>query len=311
MEQGLVCKRLSKRYGEGNPPALENVSFTVPANGIFAIIGRNGAGKTTLTRILATELLPTSGSAMIDGLDVVKDADEVRERIAILPQESRAIPWLTPRQSIYSYLLYRGWDRKAARTQADAALKQMGIYKHGNKLTRLMSGGTKRKTLVATVLASDAKIIFVDEPTTGLDPLSRAELWSVLTELKKDHFIFLTTHYLEEAEKLADMIGILEAGRLVAMGTMEQLREKVKYQYSVRVLDKGKTINEKTGYKVKGSDGTMQIITTQEHANKLARQMIKQKIKFAINPISLEDIFYYMVKKPINDEDESNEEEYW
>jgi ABC-2 type transport system ATP-binding protein len=310
MNKNLVCRRLSKHYGEG-PKALDNINISIPASGIFALIGRNGAGKTTLTRILATELMPTSGSATIDGLDVVKDAEALRERIAILPQEGRAIPWVTPRQNIYSYLLYRGYSMHEAKARVHEALVKVGMGRYADRLSRQMSGGMKRKVLVATILASEADIIFVDEPTTGLDPISRAELWDVMNKLKKTHFIFLTTHYLEEAEKLADQIGILDSGRLVGIGTMEQLRKKVKYQYSVRILQNGRALKPRTGYTVKGSDGSTQIITTEDEADRLAKKLIGERTRFAINPISLEDIFYYMVKKPIKEEEEEDEEEYY
>jgi ABC-2 type transport system ATP-binding protein len=310
MDETLVCKRLSKHYGQG-PKALDGINISIPAKGIFALIGRNGAGKTTLTRILATELLPSSGGATIKGLDVVRDAHELREHIAILPQESRAIPWLTPRQMIYSYLLYRGLDAKEAKARVHHALSKIGVGKYENKLSRNLSGGLKRKMLVATILASEAEIIFVDEPTTGLDPISRAELWTVLSELKKDHFIFLTTHYLEEAEKLADRIGIIESGKLVGIGMLDELRKKVRYQYSVRVFKDGTSIKAKSGYRVRGSDGSVQIITTEDEADRLATRLIKSRTKFAINPISLEDIFYYVVKRPIDEGSDEDEEEYY
>jgi ABC-2 type transport system ATP-binding protein len=148
--------------------------------GIFALIGRNGAGKTTLVRILATELEPTSGSASINGMNILKQADKLREKIAIVPQEARAIRWMTPKQTVMSYLLWRGYSYKNARTLADESLEKMGLKNYANVLNTNLSGGTKRKVLIATVTASEAEIIFLDEPTTGLDPISRRELWEIL-----------------------------------------------------------------------------------------------------------------------------------
>ena len=113
MEDTLECRNLTKQYGRDSP-ALENVTLSVKTNGIFALLGRNGAGKTTLIRILATELTPSSGSASINGMDVMSDTKKIRSQIAVMPQEARLVPWLTPRQSIYSYLLYRGFSRKEA-----------------------------------------------------------------------------------------------------------------------------------------------------------------------------------------------------
>ncbi len=310
MAAGIRCIGVSKVY-ENGVRALDNVSFRFDGNGIIAVIGRNGAGKTTLIRILATELMPSGGKAYINGLNVVRDAGEVRNQIAIVPQEARAVPWLTPRQTLVSYLLYRGFSYSEAKKRAEESLKRLGIEKYGNTLNRLLSGGTKRKVMVATVLASEANIIFLDEPTTGLDPISRNDLWKLLLSLKKDYLIFLTTHYLEEAEQLADSIGIMEEGKLLAMGTMNDLRKKIKYQYSIMILDKYKPVKPRNGMTIHGIDGSTQIITTDEEAFEISKRMIKEGVKFSINPVSLEDIFYYMVRKPINEESGGNGDWDW
>ncbi len=308
-EGKLTCSKLSKKYEEGKY-ALKDVSFSIPARGIFALIGRNGAGKTTLVRILSTQLMPTSGTASIDGMDVVTQARELREIIACVPQEARAIGWLTARQSITAYLMWRGFTGKEARKRTVDAAKKLGITKYLDKQNRLLSGGTKRKVLVAMVMASEASILFLDEPTTGLDPISRDELWNTLRELKKDHFIFLTTHYLEEAERLADKIGILEDGQLKALGTLDDLRSKVRYPYSIKILSNFRVAKPKNGEVIRGVDGHLQIVTTELEANKLSRKLIDQKVRFSMNPMTLDDIFYFIVKKPIDDEDYENEEEW-
>ncbi|MDE1823578.1 MAG: ABC transporter ATP-binding protein [Candidatus Micrarchaeota archaeon] len=309
--QGLVCSNISKRYETGKV-ALNKLSMSVESKGIFALIGRNGAGKTTLIRILATQLSPTSGAASLNGVDIIKDPHGIRERIAIVPQEARATPWLTPHETIFSYLLWRGFDTGEAHERADRAIKRLAIEEYADKSNRFLSGGIKRKVLVATVIASEAELIFLDEPTTGLDPISRNDLWNVLNELKKDRFIFLTTHYLEEAERLADNIGIIENGKLLGIGTLEELRKKVKYPYSIKMLDAGKkaAVRPKSGKVIRGLDGNSQILTSQKEAYAISDQFIKKGIKFSMNPISLDDIFYYLVKKPIENGEE-HEEEYW
>ncbi len=310
MPKELICKNLTKKYA-GTPTALDHVSFTTSSSkGIFALIGRNGAGKTTLTRILATELAPSSGTASINGLDILDDTNELRERMAILPQESRAVAWLTPRQTIYSYLLYRGFDRAESAKRAKNMLERLGMSKYSDTLNRYLSGGLKRKTMIAAILSSDADILFVDEPTTGLDPLSRAELWDVLKEFKKDHFIFLTTHYLEEAEMLADKLCILEKGKTVAMGDIDMLRNKMGYQYSVSIFDKNAKVKPLVGKTVTGHNGKKQIFTTRDEANRLAKDLIEKEKKFSINPVSLDDIFFYLVKKPISEGDEEKGDDY-
>ena len=306
----LIVKSVTKRYDKGKY-ALRKLDLRVRSDGgIFALIGRNGAGKTTLVRILATQLMPTSGTATLSGIDVIKNPERLREIIACVPQEARAINWLTPRQFIFSYLLWRGYDWHDASARAEAAMKKLGIGKYLDVPSRKLSGGTKRKVLVATVMASEARIIFLDEPTTGLDPLSRADLWRTLAKLKKDHFIFLTTHYLEEAEQLADTIGILEDGKLLAMGTLDQLRGKVKYPYSIKMPSGYAVKRPFRGDIVRGVDGSQQVVTTEKAARDISRELIRKGIRFSMNPISLEDIFYYIVKKPLEEENYDNDEEW-
>jgi ABC-2 type transport system ATP-binding protein len=302
LDDFLQCKSLTKRYGN-DLPALDDVSFTIKTEGIFALLGRNGAGKTTLIRILATELMPSSGSATLNGVEIVSDANRIREQIAVMPQEARLVPWLTPRQSIYSYLLYRGFERNVAREKVGGALARLGLGNYENTLNRRLSGGVKRRVLMTMILATDAKILFVDEPTTGMDPVIRADLWTTLNELKKTHFIFLTTHYLEEAERLADMIGILENGKLLSLGNLDQLRSVVKYPYAIRVMGNGgSNFKIDIGEVIRNSDGSIQIFTTEKEAELLAEQLAKEKKRFSIYPISLEDIFYYLVRKPIEED---------
>jgi ABC-2 type transport system ATP-binding protein len=306
----VICKKVSKEYEPGKR-ALKSLTMTIPAKGIFALIGRNGAGKTTLVRILATQLTLTAGSASVLGIDVMKDASRLREIIACVPQEGRAIGWLTPRQFISSYLMWRGFTRGEANAKLDRSLRELGIDKYAGTLNRLLSGGTKRKVLVGMVMSSDAKVIFLDEPTTGLDPISRDELWKTLLKLKKDHFIFLTTHYLEEAEKLADKIGVMEDGRLMALGTMEELRNKVRYPYSIKILSDYRVSKPENGDLIRGVDGHYQIVTTEKEAGRISRSLIDKGVRFSMNPLTLDDIFYYIVKRPIEVENYDDEEEYW
>jgi ABC-2 type transport system ATP-binding protein len=291
----VECDRLTKIYGGNKTKALDSVSFSSPSRGIFALIGRNGSGKTTLVRILATELEPTSGIAMINGLDVVKEAGRLRDKIAIVPQEARPVPWMTPMQTVQSYLLWRGFDYGEAKRRASETLQRLGLNGFSNALNRSLSGGMRRKVMVATVLSSEAEIIFLDEPTTGLDPISRKEFWETLREIGKERFTFLTTHYLEEAEQLADNIGILDRGNLIRIGTLEELRKSVNYNYSMRLLSHAPTLPViEKGEVVTGTDGYVRILTAEEEAFRISKELGKSGIKFTINPISLDDIFFYL-----------------
>jgi ABC-2 type transport system ATP-binding protein len=285
----IICNGIGKVFSTGKR-ALTSVDLTIPAKGIFALIGRNGAGKTTLTRILSTLLEPSSGKATIEGLDVMADAKLLRERMSVVPQEGRAVQWMTPLQSVSSYLLWRGLGYRESRKKGSEALAQVGLEDVADRLNRTLSGGMKRKVLVAMVIAAESDYIFLDEPTTGLDPISRQEIWNLMTELSKDRFIFLTTHYLEEAENVADRIGILDSGRLLALGSMDDLRKRIRHQYSVKV-PRGVDLPEVDGEVLLRKDGQAQIMTTQEEALRLSRMLIEKKVQFSLNPIDLDDIF--------------------
>jgi len=295
----ITCSNLTKIYGNSKTKALDSVNISLPSRGIFVLIGRNGSGKTTLVRILATELEPTSGRAMIDGLDVVREARKVRQKIAIVPQEARPIPWMTPMQTVQSYLLWRGFSYREAKRRTRETLERLGLGGSVNALNRSLSGGSKRKVMVATVLSSEAEVIFMDEPTTGLDPISRREFWETLREIGKDRFTFLTTHYLEEAEQLADQIGMLDRGQLIRMGTLEQLQQSVPYNHSIRIISKpAPTLPELVkGEIVTSTDGNVRVLTSEEEAFRISKELTKSGHKFTMNLVSLDDIFFYLARR--------------
>jgi len=293
----ITCDHLTKIYGDSQTTALDSVSFSIPSSGVFVLIGRNGSGKTTLVRILATELEPTSGTAIINGSNIMKDALSLRERIAIVPQEARPIPWMTPMQTVLSYLLWRGFSYAEAKKRAQESLDKVGLTRYSKTLNRRLSGGMKRKVLVATVLSSEAEIIFLDEPTTGLDPISRKEFWEILKDIGNERFTFLTTHYLEEAEELADEIGILDRGKMIRIGSLDNLRKSMKFNYSVKLLSKPppELMKVSNGETLTTKDGNVRILTTEEDAFRISRELAKNGFKFTINPVSLDDIFIYFV----------------
>lgn len=290
---------MTKVYGKSEKKALDSVTFSVPSRGIFVLIGRNGSGKTTLVRILATQLEPTSGRATINGIDVVNEARLLREKIAIVPQEARPIPWMTPMQTVLSYLLWRGFEYSEAKRRAHEALEKIGLAQSTNAMNRSLSGGMRRKVMVATVLSSEAEVIFLDEPTTGLDPISRREFWGTLREIGNQRLTFLTTHYLEEAEQLADQIGILDEGHLIRIGTLEELRQSVNYNYSLRLLETPAPPfgGVEKGEIVTGSDGSVRILTVEDEAFRISSELAKRGLKFTINPVSLDDIFFYLASR--------------
>lgn len=281
---------ISKTYS-GKTLALSDVSFRLDHNGIFSLIGENGAGKTTLVRILSTQLMPSSGTASIDGIDVVREPGKIRERIAAVPQEARAVPWMTPVQTITSYLMYRGYTHSSSRQIALDTLRKLGMEKIEDKKNRNLSGGQKRKVLVATVLSSEAELIFLDEPSTGLDYISRKELWSLFISMKRERSIVLTTHYLEEAEELADMIGMLNHGKMAAFGSMRDLRKVTRFPYSIKVFSPDFEIDGGVGRVTHLSDGTTQVFTYESEVFSVVSSLITRKTRFTVQEVSLNNIF--------------------
>ncbi|MCL4326061.1 MAG: ABC transporter ATP-binding protein [Candidatus Thermoplasmatota archaeon] len=295
----IEVKKISKIY-ENNKYALKGISLDIDANGVFSIIGKNGAGKTTLVRILATQLMPTSGYAKINGYDLLTESKKIRRFIAAVPQEARTIPWLTPIQTVLSYLMWRGYSYSEAKEKAKDSLRMLNLEDIENKKTRKLSGGQKRKVIVATILASDATLIFLDEPTTGLDYLSRKELWNLLYTMKKDRLIILTTHYLEEAENLGDTICILNKGRVVDMGTILELRKKIKYSYCMKVFSNDFKISNLDGYIKRVSSNEIQIFTSGKYVYDIANRLISEKIRFTFQEVSLTNIFEFLLEDDID-----------
>ncbi len=290
----ITARSLTKVY-DGKYKALDNVDLNINLNGIFSIIGKNGAGKTTLIRILSTQLMPTSGTAILNGHDILKEAGKVREDIAAVPQEARAVPWLTPIQTVTSYLMWRGYTYNQAKQLGLDALRSMGLENLENQKNRKLSGGQKRKLMVATVIASEASIIFLDEPTTGLDYISRKELWEILRKLKKDRLIILTTHYLEEAEILGDLITILDKGKIMDSGTIGELRSKIKYPYVLKVHSPELDIDIKNGRMSRVSPNELFIYGSESEIYATVQDLINRKVRFTVEEVSLSNIFENLV----------------
>ncbi len=218
----IDVENLVKKYSDG-VLALKGISFNASER-VTSIIGRNGAGKTTLLRILSTQLMPTSGSVTIEGIDIIRNPDDIRNKIVSIPQEASPIGVLTAFEQVKLYLVGRRFSYSEATREANRSLNEIGLGEFKNTPTDTLSGGMKRKVFVAMALASNAEIVFLDEPTTGLDPLSRMEVWSAIRQI--DSHIILTTHYMEEAQELSDEVFLMDSGSIMDKGTVGSLLKK-------------------------------------------------------------------------------------
>jgi len=221
---------LTKTYG--GVSALTDVSFTVPTGSVLALLGHNGAGKTTAVQILSTLIPPTGGRATVAGYDVVEQADLVRDSIGVTGQSASLDNVITGRQNLTLFGRLRGMRRKEARSRADELIGQFELDHAADRPVSTYSGGMRRRLDIAAALVVTPQVLFLDEPTTGLDPRSRRQVWELVSALATQGVtVLLTTQYLEEADVLSDSIVILNSGRIAAQGTAEELKTQTGATY--------------------------------------------------------------------------------
>jgi ABC-2 type transport system ATP-binding protein len=220
-DDAIVVEALTKRYGD--LLAVNDVSFTVRKGEVFAFLGPNGAGKTTTVEIIATIRTVTSGRVSVLGLDVTKHRRDIIPRIGVLPQGFSSFDRITVSESIRYYSSLFGCKN----ADVDGLMDLTNLKEHSDVQFKRLSGGLKQRLGIAISLVNDPEVVFLDEPTTGLDPHARRAVWDVLLGLKsKGKVVFLTTHYMEEAELLADTVAIMSRGKLVAIGSPDELIER-------------------------------------------------------------------------------------
>lgn len=212
---------LTKKYKE--TMAVKSLNLSIGQGELFALLGVNGAGKTTTIKLLSCLTKPTAGDALILGSSVLTDALKVKEQINISPQETAVAPNLTVRENLELIAGIYGSARAQARQKAQDTIVTFKMGEIAQQKAKTLSGGWQRRLSIAMALISEPKILFLDEPTLGLDVLARRELWALIEKLKGDVTIILTTHYLEEAEALSDRIGVMAGGELKAVGTADEL----------------------------------------------------------------------------------------
>jgi len=218
---------LTKKFG--NITAVDNVSFTVQKGEFFGFLGPNGAGKTTLTRMLTTLLKPTSGKAVVSCYDISEEPKNIRQKIGVVPQATTSDLDLTGYENMDIYGRFYGISKRERKEKIKYLLDMVGLTSRANDLVATYSGGMRRRLEIARVLVHKPEILFLDEPTLGLDPQSRRVVWEFLEEFRKTDSltILLTTHYMEEAESLCDRVAIIDNGKIIALDSPEKLKSEI------------------------------------------------------------------------------------
>ena len=221
----IIVKDLVKQFEDVT--AVDRLSLEIKQGELFSLLGPNGAGKTTTINILSGILKPTKGTAIIAGFDVTKNLEEIKTVIGVCPQEAAVFKFLNARENIELFGNLHGIPKKTLEERTDTFLELLGLAEASKRMAKGYSGGMLRKLNLIMALISDPKIAFLDEPTVGMDPLARRKTWEFIGSLKdQNKTIVLTTHYIEEAEALSDRVGIIDYGKLIELGTPQELMEK-------------------------------------------------------------------------------------
>lgn len=220
----IIARELVKTYK--HLTAVNHLSLEINQGELFSLLGVNGAGKSTTIKMLTGLTMPTDGDALVGGYSIKKDREEVKRLIGVSPQETAVAPNLTVKENLELICGIYGFSREKTVAQIDRLSQQFGLGPVMGRKAGKLSGGWQRRVSIGMALISDPQILFLDEPTLGLDVLSRHDLWDVILSLKGKTTIVLTTHYMEEAEALSDRVGIMKDGSLLAVGTVEELKQR-------------------------------------------------------------------------------------
>jgi ABC-2 type transport system ATP-binding protein len=307
----IKVEHLYKRFGEIE--AVRDISFEVEKGTIFGFLGPNGAGKTTTINILCTLLAPTYGQASIFGHDCVKQSAEVRKSIGIVFQDSTLDKDLTAYENLMFHAYLYGVSKDGMKERIDDALRFVDLYERRNDLVKKFSGGMKRRLEVARGLIHRPKVLFLDEPTLGLDPQTRANLWDFIVELPQKHSvtIFMTTHYMEEAE-VCNKIAIIDHGKIITIGTPEELKKTVGgdvIYISTSDNAKAKTEIEKLfGVEVFEKDGELFLTSIRGDAciPEIIRALGDIVLSVRLQRPTLNDVFLKMTGRAIREEEVSS-----
>jgi len=239
--------KISRRFG--NFTAVDGIDLSINEGELFSLLGPNGAGKTTTIKMLCCLLRPTGGTATIMGHDICKDPMAVKKVIDVSPQETAIAEHLNARENLNMIGGIHGFGKEEVKKRSDELLEMMGLANRAKEQVKKYSGGMKRRLSIAMALVSDPRVLFLDEPTLGLDPQSRRSIWEYINELKGKKTIVLTTHYLEEADSLADRIGVIDDGKIIALGTPRELKDSISDKQVMVVKAKNLTTDTIEGLK--------------------------------------------------------------
>ena len=303
----IIVKNLRKSYGKNN--VLKGIDLTVGRGTMVALLGPNGAGKTTTVRILSTLLKFDGGDVSIEGHDVASDQDAVRSIIGLTGQSAAVDELLTGRENLVMMgQLYR-LTKRSAKTRAEELLRQFDLVKAADRPLKTYSGGMRRRLDLAVSLIATPPIIFLDEPTTGLDPRSRLAMWDIIRELKSQGAtILLTTQYLEEADQLADNIIVIDGGKVIARGTARELKSKIgndRLELTFADSDEYDAAQKKLGKKVVGTNGedltvSVMLKNTDSDVRSTLDSLHEAKVRIhsmAVTKPSLDDVFMSLTGK--------------
>lgn len=224
MRNAIEIRKLTKDYKDIR--AVDSLDLEIREGELFALLGVNGAGKTTTIKMLCCITTPTSGDALLNGKSIASEADEVKKIIAVSPQETAVAPNLSVEENLMLMCGVHGLDKLKSLQKTNEMVEEFKLDRIRTKKASKLSGGWQRRLSIAMALISEPQILFLDEPTLGLDVIARSELWDTIRGLKSRMTIILTTHYMEEAEELSDRIGVMRDGHLLAVGTAAELKEK-------------------------------------------------------------------------------------
>jgi len=292
----IESENLWKTY-DGVRWALAGVELGVREGEVLALLGRNGAGKTTFIKIASSLLKPTRGTVRVLGMDVTREAARVRERIALVPQEGRPSNLNTPWSHVYYYLIARGLPRAEARLRARRYLQDLELWDVKDVICGNLSGGMRQRVLVAMALATEADVLFLDEPTIGLDPISKQTVWEqIRARASEGRTVVVTTHNMEEAETISDRVAVINAGKIVAQGTPEEVRSVVGYAHRVDLRGDGIDPEELSGYGlVRRIGDRYRVYLSDSAAKELLDLAISRGWAASLSRTTLEDAFVLLV----------------